>query len=41
MLSGLAAGDVKRFQYWYRNPGGSPCGSQFNLTNGYEITAGN
>lgn len=41
MLAGLAAGDVKRFQYWYRNPAGSPCGSQFNLTNGYEITAGN
>ena len=32
------AGDVKRYQSWYRDPGGSPCGAQFNLTNGYEIT---
>lgn len=39
LLTGLNAGDVRRFQYWYRNPGGSPCGSAFNLTNGFEITA--
>ena len=32
------AGDVKRYQNWYRDPQLSPCGSQFNLTNGYEIT---
>jgi hypothetical protein len=38
--SGLAAGDIKRYQYWYRNPAGSPCGSAFNLSNGYEITWG-
>jgi FG-GAP repeat len=36
--SGLAAGDVKRYQYWYRNPTGSPCGAAFNLTNGYELS---
>jgi len=35
---GCAAGDLKRYQAWYRDPAGSPCGTQFNLTNGYEIT---
>jgi hypothetical protein len=35
--SALSAGDVKRYQLWYRNPGGSPCGTAFNLSNGYEI----
>ena len=35
---GCAAGDVKRYQIWYRDPGGSPCATQFNLSNGYEIT---
>lgn len=39
VLAGLSAGDVKRFQYWYRNPANSPCGASFNLSNGYEITA--
>ncbi|MCB9916302.1 MAG: hypothetical protein H6828_14335 [Planctomycetes bacterium] len=38
--AGLSAGDVKRYQYWYRNPAGTPCGAAFNLTNGYEITWG-
>ncbi|MCH2105310.1 MAG: hypothetical protein MK291_01560 [Planctomycetes bacterium] len=33
-----AAGDVKRYQIWYRDPVLSPCGSLFNLSNGYEIT---
>jgi hypothetical protein len=32
------AGDVKRYQSWYRDPQSSPCGSNFNLTNGYEIS---
>ncbi|MCB9914869.1 MAG: hypothetical protein H6828_06920 [Planctomycetes bacterium] len=36
--AGLVAGDLKRYQFWYRNPGTTPCGSAFNLTNGYEIT---
>lgn len=31
------SGAVRRYQYWYRNPTNSPCGSQFNLTNGWEI----
>jgi len=33
-----SAGDVKRYQNWYRDPILSPCGSLFNLTNGYEIS---
>ena len=35
---GVSAGDSKRYQLWYRDSGGSPCNSGFNLTNGYEIT---
>ncbi|MCH2107238.1 MAG: hypothetical protein MK291_11425, partial [Planctomycetes bacterium] len=35
---GCAAGDVKRYQIWYRDPLTSPCGAQFNLSNGVEIT---
>jgi hypothetical protein len=35
---GCSAGDVKRYQNWYRDPQTSPCGAQFNLSNGYEIT---
>ncbi|MDP6540307.1 MAG: integrin alpha [Planctomycetota bacterium] len=31
-------GDVRRFQCWYRDPNGSPCGSNFNLSHGYEVT---
>jgi hypothetical protein len=34
---GVSSGDQKQYQYWYRDPAGSPCGSSFNLTNGYEI----
>ena len=36
--AGLAAGEVKRYQYWYRNPTSSPCGTNFNLSNGFEVT---
>ena len=35
---GVVAGQTKRYQLWYRDPNNSPCGSSFNLTNGYEIT---
>ena len=38
--SGLVGGDIRRYQYWYRNPAASPCSASFNLTNGYEITWG-
>ena len=34
---GVTAGDIKRYQCYYRNPSGSPCGFGFNLSNGYEI----
>lgn len=34
---GWLAGDTRRFQVWYRNPGTSPCGFNFNLSNGLEI----
>ena len=33
-----AAGDVKRYQLWYRDPVTTPCGAQFNLSNGFEVT---
>ena len=35
---GCAAGDTKRYQLWSRDPITSPCGSNFNLSNGLEIT---
>ncbi len=35
---GVQAGDVKRYQLWYRSPGPtSACGFTFNLTNGVEV----
>ena len=36
-LGGVVAGDTKHYQCWYRDPVTSLCGTQFNLTNGYEV----
>jgi hypothetical protein len=33
----LSAGDVRRAQWWYRDPAGSLCGNGFNLSNGLEL----
>lgn len=35
-----ASGDTRRFQVWYRDPVGSPCGSAFNLSHGLELVFG-
>ena len=35
---GCAAGDTRRYQLWSRDPLTSPCGADFNLSNGLEIT---
>lgn len=37
-LGSVAAGDVRRYQLWYRDPTFSPCLNAFNLSNGLEIT---
>lgn len=34
---GVSAGEVKRYQWWYRDPRLSRCGARFNLSNGIEI----
>lgn len=35
---GVAPGDEKHYQCWYRSTLNSPCGSQHNLSNAYRIT---
>jgi hypothetical protein len=37
-MGGWASGDLRRFQTWYRDPTGSPCGAGFNLSHGVEVT---
>ena len=34
----ISPGDTKYYQIWYRDPAGSPCGHDFNSSNGYAIT---
>jgi hypothetical protein len=34
----ITPGDTKYYQCWYRNPLNSPCGSDFNASNGYAVT---
>lgn len=34
----VGAGDLRCYQFWYRDPNNSPCGAFENLTNGFSVT---
>ncbi len=38
LSNGWVSGEVRHFQGWYRDPHGSPCGTNFNLTNGLTVS---
>jgi hypothetical protein len=34
---GVSSGDMRHYQFWYRDPAVSPCGATFNLSNGLTV----
>lgn len=37
-VGGVLPGDSRTYQFWYRDPNGSPCNGEFNTTNGLALT---